>query len=314
MHGVKLYYYIASLALFAIATILQYYTKRDFSVIGLVLFIIISAFDTATAYNSILLIAMSVISFLAMFLYAKKRFSYFYAMIIAAAMLFSVYLYYGPKSPYETMAFGIGAMFGIMHSGIETRYGKAKVQNKNIAAELKRDYLQVALGLILVVVIAVFGKYGIYASFYLTLLGVLGIGYSLNSKSEALSFFRTLEKDGVFFGRGAIFLAVGFTILESLYPSMRIALFGIAVLLFCDPAATIIGLKLGRLKLPYNRKKSYAGTIGYFAVGAIFGVVLIGYISLPIIFLLAFLESLSNKIDDNVSVAVVYGIVGALLA
>jgi dolichol kinase len=312
-NGVCLYYYIISLVLFAAAFLAEYYTHKHFSVVGILAFVAFSSVYFRYQYQSLSISLIMLLSTALMYLYGKKRFRAFYLMLAVLALVFLLYVHFGFVSRYYTMAFGIGALYGIMMSGLESRTGIAKARKQNITAELNRDYLQILVGVIISIILIYTSILGTYISFYLVLLGLFGIAFSLNSRARGMSFFRSLEKDGVFFGRGAIFLAIGFTILLSLYPYSNIALFGILILLFCDPVATIMGLKFGKLKLPYNRKKSYAGTLSYFILGVLFGMLLIGYISIPIAFLLALLESLSNKIDDNVTVAVAYGIIGALI-
>lgn len=308
-----MYYYLISIIVLAAVFLTEYYTRRHLSAIGALAFIIISFIKYGISYLSASLSLMLLLSFCLMYAYSKKRLRVFYAALGAIAVLFLLCVHYGIATTYATMAFGIGALYGIASSGIESK--KQKEQKQNIAIELRRDYLQILMGAVLVAVLALMPISGFYLSFYLVLLGIFGIAFSANSKSKHLSVLRNLEKNGVFYGRGAIFLAIGFTILLSLYPDFKVALFGIAVLLFCDPAATIFGLRFGRhAKLPHNRHKSYAGTLSYFVLGSVFGLLLIGYIGIPIALLLALFESLENKLDDNITVAIAYGVIGALLA
>ncbi len=308
-----MYYYLISIVVLAAVFLTEYYTRRHISVIGMLAFVAISFARYGISYLSASLSAMLLLAFLLMYAYATKRYAAFYGALGAVAVLFLLCVHYGIATTYATMAFGMGALYGIASSGIES--SRSKPQKQDIGTELRRDYLQILMGAALVAALGLMGISGFYLSFYLVLLGIFGIAFSANSKSKSLSVLRNLEKNGVFYGRGAIFLAIGFTILMSLYPDFRVAMFGIAVLLFCDPIATIFGLRFGRkAKLPYNKKKSYAGTLSYFILGSVFGVLLIGYIGIPIALLLALFESLGNKLDDNVTVAIAYGIIGALLA
>ncbi|MEM0154519.1 MAG: hypothetical protein QW814_01640 [Methanothrix sp.] len=308
-----MYYYLISIATLAVVFLTEYYTHKRISIIGILAFIAISFIKYGVSYLSASLSIMLLLSFCLMYAYAVKRFAIFYISLGIIAVLFLLCVHYEIATTYATMAFGIGALYGIASSRIDSK--KAKSQKQNIATELHRDYLQILIGIVLVAVLEFMGISGFYLSFYLALLGIFGIAFSANSKSKLLSVFRGLEKDGVFYGRGAIFLAIGFTILMSLYPDHQVALFGIAVLLFCDPIATIFGLRFGaHAKLPYNKNKSYAGTLSYFILGSVLGMLLIGYIGIPIALLLAFFESIGSKLDDNITVAIAYGIIGALLA
>ncbi len=308
-----MYYYLISIIILAAVFLTEYYTRRRISIIGILAFIAISFIKYGMSYLSASLTAMLLLSFCLMYAYAAKRFAIFYAALGIIAVLFLICVHYGIATTYAPMAFGIGSLYGIASSGIESK--KPKVQKQDVAIELRRDYLQILMGIVLVAVLGLMSISGFYLSFYLVLLGIFGIAFSANSKSKHLSVLRNLEKNGVFYGRGAIFLAIGFTILLSLYPNFKVALFGIAVLLFCDPIATIFGLRFGRsAKLPYNRKKSYAGTLSYFILGSVFGLLLVGYIGIPIALLLAIFESLGNKLDDNITIAIAYGVIGSLLA
>ncbi len=308
-----MYYYLISIIILAAVFLTEYYTRRHISIIGILAFIAISFITYGMSYLSASLSAMLLLSFCLMYAYAAKRLAIFYAALGAIALLFLICVHYGIATTYATMAFGIGALYGVASSGIESK--KPKPQKQDIDIELRRDYLQILIGIVLVAVLGFMDISGFYLSFYLVLLGIFGIAFSSNSRSRHLSVLRNLEKNGVFYGRGAIFLAIGFTILLSLYPDFKVALFGIAVLLFCDPAATIFGLRFGRsATLPYNRKKSYAGTLSYFILGSVFGLLLVGYVGIPIALLLAIFESLENKLDDNITVAIAYGVIGVLLA
>jgi dolichol kinase len=308
-----LYYYLISIIILAAVFLTEYYTHRHISIIGILAFIALSLIKYGMSYLSASLTAMLLLSFCLMYAYAVKRFAIFYIALGIIAVLFLICVHYGIATTYATMAFGIGALYGVASSGIESK--KPKAQKQDVAIELRRDYLQILMGIVLVAVLGLMSISGFYLSFYLVLLGIFGIAFSANSKSKHLSVLRNLEKSGVFYGRGAIFLAIGFTILLSLYPDFKVALFGIAVLLFCDPIATIFGLRFGRsAKLPYNRKKSYAGTLSYFILGSVFGLLLVGYIGIPIALLLAIFESLGNKLDDNITIAIAYGVIGSLLA
>ena len=71
-----------------------------------------------------------------------------------------------------------------------------------------------------------------------------------------------------------------------------------------DSAATILGIRFGKAKLPYNKKKSYVGALAYFAVTLLIAFPLIGYFALIIALVAAIVESLPVHIDDNFDTAI----------
>ncbi len=308
-----MYYYFASLVLLAAVLALEYQFRRairTIAVFGVLAFILVSVLKYWLSYSAVALIMLLLASFFSMYWYAERRFYIFYAGIAAVAILFFVSSYYALGSSYTPMAFGLGAVFGLLYSGLESRKPSNYRQDKR--TELMRDYIQVTIGVVLVAIIAISGLYGFYISFYLVLLGLLALGFAFNSRRKILVFFKRLERTGVFFGRGAIFLAIGFTILLPLYAYHRVLIFGILILLFCDPAATIFGIRYGKVKLPYNKNKSYAGTLAYFLLGAVFSFITIGYIGLALALLLALLESIPTRADDNITVSLVYGVLASI--
>ncbi len=63
--------------------------------------------------------------------------------------------------------------------------------------------------------------------------------------------------------RGVVFFFLSATIVTYLFPS-SIAASGIVALSLGDGMATVVGRKLGRVRLPYNRAKSFEGTLSCF--------------------------------------------------
>jgi len=119
---------------------------------------------------------------------------------------------------------------------------------------------------------------------------------------------------------------VVFTLILLFRRHLEIAAAGWALLAFGDGAATLAGLAIGGLRLPWNRGKSVAGTAAYFLVGTAaaslqFGVVRGLAPSPGEVICLAFaaaagavVESLPSELDDNVLPPLVgAGVLAALL-
>jgi len=70
-----------------------------------------------------------------------------------------------------------------------------------------------------------------------------------------------------------------------------------------------IGTRYGRHKLPWNRNKTFEGTIG-FAAGAIFALFAMPIpVTIFVVVLATIIESLSLKLNDNITLPVVSSLV-----
>jgi len=134
-------------------------------------------------------------------------------------------------------------------------------------------------------------------------------------------FFRSSEKK-YSAGASIYFLVLIFLVLFFPLPAV---IAGWSALSLGDGFATIIGLKYGQKKLPWNNKRSYAGSMA-FMVSTFFGIVLtmsflipglnFSYILAMALFsglVGALIESLPLKIDDNLSVPLVVAVLVSLI-
>lgn len=93
------------------------------------------------------------------------------------------------------------------------------------------------------------------------------------------------------------------------------------ILAFGDGMAAVVGITLGRAKLPWNPKKSWAGTLAFFVFGTLAAAVLLQWTSMNAYawsfaisvaavatFIAALLESLPQGLDDNLGVPLVTGL------
>ncbi|MFX1466412.1 MAG: hypothetical protein ACFFA5_08065 [Promethearchaeota archaeon] len=88
----------------------------------------------------------------------------------------------------------------------------------------------------------------------------------------------------------------------------------VTVLVFGDSISTIVGLKLGRHHIPYNRNKSLEGSISGFIVASIMSSLFIS----PFLAIIAALsgmiiESLPIPVNDNISIPLSIGIILSVL-
>ncbi|MEO8503111.1 MAG: DUF92 domain-containing protein [Acidobacteriota bacterium] len=93
------------------------------------------------------------------------------------------------------------------------------------------------------------------------------------------------------------------------------------ILAFGDGMASIVGMSIGRAKLPWNPRKSWAGTVAYWIFGAAAATVLLQWtvpgryslefaiaVSIAAALASALMESLPQGLDDNLGVPLVTGL------
>lgn len=102
------------------------------------------------------------------------------------------------------------------------------------------------------------------------------------------------------------------------YRRPEVAAAGWGLLAFGDGTAALAGQWWGRRRLPWNRRKSWAGFLGYFLVGWLavvaliswtkpshYGILFLWIVSGVVALLGAFLESAPQRLDDNLAVPLV---------
>lgn len=117
-----------------------------------------------------------------------------------------------------------------------------------------------------------------------------------------------------------------FTLLIAVPEKAELGLTVLAILAMGDGSATVCGLLLRGPRLPWNAEKTWAGFIGFIAVGIPYSALIYWgearpHVSFPLCLLIsgvatilaAVCESLSSRIDDNVRVGVASA-VGLILA
>jgi len=97
--------------------------------------------------------------------------------------------------------------------------------------------------------------------------------------------------------------------------NINIAYASILILAFGDTAAGFVGRNMGQLKNPLNKKKTIEGSLAFFAT-SLFAAML--FVSTPtaiiVAFVVAIIESLPLKINDNLTVPLSAGLVMFMLS
>lgn len=114
--------------------------------------------------------------------------------------------------------------------------------------------------------------------------------------------------------RGFIYFFVGIIVTLYLFRfNISIANAAIIILLFGDSASTIFGKRFGKRHMPFNKRKTYVGTLAFFFISFIGA-----FTQLPI--LPAFFGALCgaiteaySPIDDNIPIPIISGIAMSLV-
>ena len=141
------------------------------------------------------------------------------------------------------------------------------------------------------------------------LIFLVSIGALLFFKQELKSLFQLFEREhAAFKGKGAIFFIFGIWVAAALFYEQ--APLAILVLAVPDALATIVGTRVLSPKLPYNHRKSYAGTAAFFLSASI--VLSFQYQELAVFFIAFFLTAIESFdyreipfLDDNMVIPVV---------
>lgn len=234
------------------------------------------------------------------------------ALLIAASVLYIVTY---PGSMLFAGMFGIGTMYGLTYRSIRNRSSPMKFTKKRKSTEVNRDLIHILLGIVLVAALFSTG----FSQATKIIFGLILLGYIVNnilSTNRLVGVYRRilpLERNNVVYGSGAMHLAAGTALLIGFIPNFNFVMFGIIALFFADPIATIVGLNISRARIPFNREKTVAGSLAFFAVAAVLGYPFVGVYSISFGIILAIIESLNILVDDNIRVGVVTVLLYSLL-
>ncbi len=281
----------------------------------IVITIAVAGIVTAVAYSQYLVLSwffftsVAVASVAAMLpvLYRKRPMAFMLAVFIVA---------YAIAISFDRMAtigmFGLGVMIGALYTERYINRSREDRTMRKTVIEMRRDLVQMAIGVAVLVVMLIWQQGYLYILFCAVLLAYL-FNNLISKSGIAYRELSRFERRDVDFGTGATHLAAGLAILLG-FASYKLALFGIFPLFFGDALATMTGVSFYRSnKLPYNRRKSFAGTISFFIAAAVPGVIILGLWGVPIALVLTLIESVEIPIDDNIAVPIGTVILGAML-
>jgi dolichol kinase len=161
---------------------------------------------------------------------------------------------------------------------------------------------------------------GIQTTSYFVLLGTcIGIllmhltiiGIKIPGIEEWL---RNVGREGEIPGEGALYNALGILFAIGLLRNDSAAAISVILILALgDGLATYVGTSYGRHKLPWNKNKTFEGTMG-FAAGAICALVAMPVSATILIVMLAtIIESLPLKVNDNIILPVVSSLLYSIM-
>ncbi len=214
------------------------------------------------------------------------------------AGIFFIFVTLGTSAPLVLQAAVIGALSATVPYA-RPNLGKAKMR-----VERPRNIFQIVSGVFLILLF-IFIRTAISETLLLSLflVGIILLDYAIRNPNSRLSGrLSSMERQGFYMGYGAVWLGMGALFAAAfLGPTLAIPIF--AAIFIGDSFSTLIGVRYGHIKLPYNNKKSIAGSLAYFVPVLIISYFIVGYWALPLAALAAFVESLPLPMDDNFSVS-----------
>ena len=180
--------------------------------------------------------------------------------------------------------------------------------------ETRRDLVQIVAGFILIVAYLTLPLQQVAIGIVCAIVLASAIGnYGVrNRKSVVSKTLYAFERENAMLGQGAMWLAMGILAAISLLSaSHMIAVF--AAILIGDAVATLVGTAY-RIPIPYNKKKSVAGTAAYFISAALISFPFLGYFGILTSLVGAVVESAPRQIDDNFDTAIVLIVLIKILA
>jgi dolichol kinase len=214
----------------------------------------------------------------------------------------SILLFSAPFLHLNGIILAQSAFLGAL-AGISKFKETGKRNEKKI--ELRRDLTHLLFGT-LIFLIALLFPVGNREIITMLIAGGLFLGnYTILSENRLSRMLNSLERKEAPFGSGAFWLSLGLLATLAFVFSNAFMLVILAAILIGDPLATIIGIKFGKHKIFYNKKKSIEGSLAYLLASFALGYIIIGNIALAIALIATFVESLDLKVDDNLSVPIV---------
>jgi dolichol kinase len=172
--------------------------------------------------------------------------------------------------------------------------------------EFERQVMHLLVGVGAIAMLFLLGRPFTAATvFFVLLAGTLIVNLKINGmKIFFVQWFieRFERRDALFPGFGSACYATGVLIPLVFLTDINEVAACIIVLAIGDGLSTLVGRK-GRIKLPYNRKKTAEGAAAFFG-GSLAAVLFVGAGALPLAVVAAIVETIDFRIDDNITVPV----------
>lgn len=180
-------------------------------------------------------------------------------------------------------------------------------RGKNPVVEKRRDIVQIASGVLFILIFPEISNSLSYSG--MVLLGVISIFIldilSFNVQNGLSKMVSSLERPDVPVGIGSIWYISGLMILMGLTTSTDIIIIGVFAMAIGDSLATIVGMSIRTIRLPYSRKKSLGGLMAMMIPTLAFAYLISGMTYFPLAIGASLVESASGyPLDDNFSIPV----------
>ena len=186
--------------------------------------------------------------------------------------------------------------------------------SEELRFEIQRQILHAAAGVILAFLLLEIGKINFIAVSIILLASIgLAIYYIQDHlRSSLAGIIGKFERQGSPVFNDAFLFIAGALISAFLFEEM-IAFWAILILGIADAVAPVVGVAIGKHKLPWNKNKSFEGSIGFFipALALLYYVEALP-IAIGIAIIMTFVESVP-KINDNITIPIAAGILMLLL-
>lgn len=219
-------------------------------------------------------------------------------LFILAGIFYAAFAY-----PAGISTFLQSMFIGMLSGSYIAKQEKTIKQKKD--PELRRNVAQILAG---IAFIAIFYAFNLQAAalfpIVLIIAGSILGNYASTEKKNLLSkYLYGFERNGVAFGSGARWLAIGILVAIS-FLSRNLIISVFSAIFIGDSFSTLVGISIKGPKLPYNKRKSVIGTLAYFVCVLLISFPLIGFAALYAAAFAALFESQPLHIDDNFDVAV----------
>ena len=172
--------------------------------------------------------------------------------------------------------------------------------------EIKRQTLHLLVGIVALLILLLYGRDFAIAVIFMALVGgTLVINTRLlGMKSAIIEWAEQFEREDVLFlGWGLASYLAGMLISLTFLTDINQIAASIFILTIGDGFSTIIGCK-GRIRLPYNKKKTFEGSTA-FLLSSLPAYYFVGPAIIPLALIATIVESMPIPVDDNLTIPIV---------